>query len=131
MGDEHITERIIGCAMKVHRILGPGFLEKIYRRAMLLELHGQNLRVETEKHVAIFYNGKKVGRHHLDLLVEEKVVVELKIVEALSKAHYAQLRSYLKASNLETGLLINFAGESLDFRRIQLIPLNPPNLPSQ
>ena len=112
--------------MQVHRALGPGFEEKIYRRAMLIELPRQHLRVETEKHISIFYLGKKVGRHHLDLVVEEKVIIELKTVETLNKSHYAQLRSYLKSSGLKVGLLINFTGESLDYRRVELIPPKSP-----
>ncbi|MFH0774099.1 MAG: GxxExxY protein [bacterium] len=85
-----VTERIIQCIIKVHQTLGPGFLESIYRKAMVIELTKQDLTVETEKEVIIYYEGKEVGKHRLDILVGNKVIVELKTVEELSKAHYAQ-----------------------------------------
>lgn len=119
--DNHkLTGVILSAVIHVHQVLGPGFLEKIYRRALLIELRKRGLKVEVEKHVIINYEGQVIGRHILDLIVEDRVVIELKTVETLSKAHYAQLRSYLKASSLTAGLLINFAGERADFRRVQL-----------
>lgn len=115
---ESLTRRIIFCVIRVHQTLGPGFLEKIYRRALRIELGRQGLAVESEKPIDIQYEGEFVGRHHLDLLVEGAVIVELKTVEALSKAHYAQVRSYLKATDLSEALLVNFAAERADFRHI-------------
>ncbi len=79
----------------------------------------RGLQVETEKEVIIYYEGEEVGKHRLDILVENRVIVELKTVEDLSKAHYAQVRSYLKATNLRIGFLVNFAGHKADFRRIE------------
>ena len=79
----------------------------------------KDLPAETEKEVIIYYDGEEVGRHRLDILVENRVVVELKTVESLSKAHYAQVRSYLKATGLELGILVNFALEKADFRRVE------------
>ena len=117
-GDD-VTGRVIRCVMRVHRTLGPGFLENIYRRALLIELRKQNLETEAEKEVVVYYDGHEVGKHRLDLLIEGQLIVELKTVEALSKAHYAQVRSYLKATSLETALLVNFAGPTADFRRIE------------
>ena len=124
-GCDDLTGRVIRCIIRVHRTLGPGFLESIYRRAMLVELHKQDLETEAEKEVTVYYDGQEVGKHRLDLLVEGQLIVELKTVEALSKAHYAQVRSYLKATRLEIALLVNFARELADFRRIEA-PYNPP-----
>ena len=114
-----LTERVILCIIRVHQTLGPGFLESVYQRALLIELHKQNLAAEFEKEIVIYSDGQKVGRHCLDLLVEGRLILELKTVEALSKAHYAQVRSYLKASRLDIALLVNFATDRADFRRIQ------------
>jgi len=117
--DEGLTGKIIECIIAVHQELGPGFLESIYRRALLIEMRKKDLPAETEKEVIIYYDGEEVGRHRLDILVENRVVVELKTVESLSKAHYAQVRPYLKATGLELGILVNFAGEKADFRRVE------------
>jgi GxxExxY protein len=116
-----LTERIIGCVIEVHRALGPGFLEIIYHRALAIELHHNGLMVDCEREVRIWYRGREVGRHRLDMLVEDTVVVELKTVESLGRAHYAQLRSYLRATGLATGLLVNFSADKADFRRMQVV----------
>jgi GxxExxY protein len=115
--DDPLTERIIGLAMKVHRVLGPGFLESVYKNALLLELHAAGLRAEDEKQVAVFYEGRCVGQFAADILVEDKVILELKAVETLSKIHEVQTVNYLTATGLEIGLLINFGGERLQFKR--------------
>jgi GxxExxY protein len=117
---DEITERIINAIITVHRTLGPGFLESIYRNALMLESRKQGLEIEVEKEMTVCYDGVEVGRHRLDLVVDGQVVLELKTVEELGRAHYAQLRSYLKASGCKTGLLVNFAGDKADFRRIDL-----------
>jgi len=116
---DQLTQTIIECIIKVHRILGPGFLESIYRKALMFELQRHKLCVETEKEVAIYYEGKEVGRHRLDLMVQNRVIVELKTVEALSRAHYAQVRSYMKATGATVAILVNFAREKADFRRLE------------
>ncbi|MDH3229863.1 MAG: GxxExxY protein [Alphaproteobacteria bacterium] len=115
-----LTETIIECIIPVHRILGPGFLESVYQNALEIELRQQNLKIEKEKEVTIEYRGEIVGRHRLDLVVESSIIIELKTVEALSKAHYAQLRSYLAASGLTFGILVNFSEFKADFRRVEL-----------
>jgi GxxExxY protein len=117
--DEKLTERIIQCIIHVHKTLGPGFLESVYRNAVLVELRKHNLSTEVEKEIVVYYDHREVGRHRLDLLVEGQVILELKTVEAFSKAHYAQVRSYLKATGLQIALLINFSGFRADFRRIE------------
>ena len=116
---DKLTETIIQSIIQVHQTLGPGFLESVYRRALLLELRRRNLGVETEKEVIVYYQDEEVGRHRLDLVVENKVIVELKTVDDLSNAHYAQVRSYLKATGLPIALLVNFAKEKADFRRVE------------
>jgi GxxExxY protein len=103
----------------VHRKLGPGFLEVVYRRALLIELRKACLITETEKEFRVFYDGQEVGLHRLDLLVEGQVIIELKTVEHLGKEHYAQVRAYLKATGLRKALLVNFSKERSDFRRIE------------
>ena len=115
-----LTQTILQCIITVHQTLGPGFLEIIYHRALVIELIGHELTVETEKEIVIYYQGQEVDQHRLDILVENKVIIELKTVEELSKAHYAQLRSYLKATGVKVGLLVNFAKEKADFRRVEL-----------
>ena len=114
-----LTQTIIEGIIQVHQTLGPGFLESIYRRSMVIELTKRQLTTETEKEIYIYYDGQQVGRHRLDLLVEGSVIVELKTVEQLSRAHYAQIRSYLKATGKRVALLVNFAKEKADFRRIE------------
>jgi GxxExxY protein len=116
--DDRLTDRIIHCIIRVHQILGPGFVESVYRRALLIELRKTRLAVETEKEIVVLYGGYTVGRHRLDIVVEDKVILELKAVDSLNAAHYAQLRSYLKATGLKHGLLINFADDRADFRRV-------------
>jgi GxxExxY protein len=117
--NDPLTENIIRCIVRVHRELGPGFLEGVYRKALLVELQRVGLSVETVKEIPVFYRAHEAGRHRLELLVEGKVVVELKTVEELSRAHYAQLRSYLKAARLQVGLLVNFSKAVSDFRRVE------------
>ena len=114
-----LTERIIRCIVTVHRTLGPGFLESVYRNALLIELRKSGLNVEHECTVRVFYGGQEVGLHRLDILVEHRVIVELKTVDFLAPAHYAQVRSYLKATGLKLALLVNFSKERSDFRRIE------------
>lgn len=113
-----LTARVIRCIIRVHQRLGPGFVEKVYRRALLIELRRNDLTTETEKEVVIHYDGFEVGRHRLDLVVEGCLILELKAVDALNKVHYAQVRSYLKATGLDVALLVNFADDRADFRRI-------------
>lgn len=118
--EEELTERIIQCAIAVHQELGQGFVEKVYQNAMTLELIEHGLKVEAEKEICIYYGGRLVGKHRLDLLVTDKVIVENKAIEELTKMDYARLRSYLKAAGLRIGMLINFAKEKADFRRVEI-----------
>ena len=115
---DRLTGIIIESVIAVHRTLGSGFLESAYRNALEIELLDRSIKVEREKEIDLYYKNKPVGRHRLDLVVEEAVVLELKAVEALNKNHYAQIRAYLLASGISTGLLINFAGHKADYRRV-------------
>jgi GxxExxY protein len=112
------TYAIIGAAMEVHRELGPGFLETIYQRGMENELRRRGMPFESQRRIQIRYKGEALGEHVLDLVVERRVVVELKAVKELTDQHLAQTLSYVKAANLPLGLLINFAKRSLQHRRI-------------
>lgn len=117
--EDQLTKRVIGCVIRVHQELGPGFLESVYRRALVIELRQSGLAVQVEKEVAIYYKGELVGIHKLDLLVEDRLILELKTVEVLCRANYAQVRSYLKATGLQRALLVNFALEKADYRRVE------------
>ncbi len=119
-GLDELVYKVIGCMIEVHKRLGPGFLEKVYRKAVEIELREEGLRFESEKEISLEYRGEDVGTHRLDLFVEDELVLELKTVEALHKKHYAQVRSYLKAVGKSAGLLVNFADFQLDARRVEL-----------
>ncbi len=118
LGNRELTESVICAAIRVHRDLGPGFLESIYEEAMAVELHHLDLKFERQKPVPIFYRGHAVGEHRVDLLIEGDVVVELKAITDFEKIHFAVLRSYLKALGLTDALLINFAGTKLAVKRV-------------
>jgi GxxExxY protein len=115
---EELTSRIIACAIEVHKTLGPGFLESIYEAALTIELRRAGLYVEQQKMLPVTYRDIPIGEHRLDLLVERKVVAELKAISALEDIHFAVVRSYLKAAGLEHGLLLNFASIPLTIKRV-------------
>ncbi|PIZ95248.1 MAG: GxxExxY protein [Candidatus Magasanikbacteria bacterium CG_4_10_14_0_2_um_filter_33_14] len=116
--ESDLTRKIIGIAMKIHREIGPGFQERVYHKAMILDLEKENLTADSEKKFDILYQNKHVGTFILDLVVEGKIVVELKAISGeIPKLFYSQIISYLKASGLEIGLLINFCNDSLDIKR--------------
>jgi GxxExxY protein len=112
-----LTEKIIGCAMTVHRILGPGFLESVYQRALAHELRKADLEVECERKIQVTYDGVVVGEFSADMLVQQAILIENKAVQALVRAHEVQLVNYLTATGIETGLLLNFGAERLEFKR--------------
>jgi GxxExxY protein len=121
----HLTESVIGAAIEIHRALGPGLLESVYERAMGIELSERGIPFETQVHVPIAYKGQSAGDLRLDLLVDRRLVVELKAIDALAALHQAQVLSYLRATNLTLGLLINFNVTQL-VRGIKRISLNHP-----
>ena len=111
-----LTEKIIKAFYKVYNTLGFGFLEKVYENAMFIELRNMGLFVEKQRRIKVFYEGNVVGDYCADLAVEDKVIVELKAAEALCEDHEFQLINYLKATEIEVGLLLNF-GKKPEFRR--------------
>ena len=115
---EDITQKIIGCAMKVHSTLGSGFQEVIYQRCMQIELAKAGFTFVREFEMPIFYEEIEVGMRRVDFLVEKQVSVELKALTRLEDVHLAQGLNYLEAYNLEVGLLINFGAKSLEFKRL-------------
>jgi GxxExxY protein len=117
MKHEELTHKIIGCAYKVYKILGFGFLETVYQKAMLIELKKNDLKAETEKPLNVYYDDQVVGDYFIDLYVEDKIIVELKAVEHLSKQHEAQLVNYLNGLKKDIGLLINFGLAGVEVKR--------------
>jgi GxxExxY protein len=113
-----LTEKIIGCAMKVHRTLGNGFPEAIYQKALEIELQSVKLNHAREFEMPIYYRDHLIGKRRVDFLIEGKISVELKAVIRLENAHLAQAINYLEAYNLQIGLLINFGSRSLEFKRL-------------
>lgn len=112
-----LTETVIGCAMRVHSLLGAGFQEAIYQRSLAIELEQAGITFGREMEMPIFYKGIAVGSRRVDFLVQETVLVELKALHELTPTHYAQIINYLEAYRLEVGLLINFGEPSLKFKR--------------
>jgi GxxExxY protein len=117
---KELTFELIGAAMEVHRVLGPGFLEQAYQKALERELSLRKVTYAPQQHIQVCYKDIIVSDYYLDLVVEEKVVLELKAVTQLASVHEAQLISYLRASSLKVGLLFNFGEESLRHKRIAL-----------
>jgi len=117
MKHEEITHEILKLAFKVHKTLGFGFLEKVYQNALVIELEKSGLKVTAERPINVHYDGKVVGEYIADLIVEDKVIVELKATEELSKKFEVQLVNYLTATGLEVGLLLNFNKERLQYKR--------------
>ena len=116
--DSELTRSIIGCAMRVHSRLGCGFLEIIYQRSLGIELTKTGIKFITEYEMPIYYEMERVGTRRVDLLVEDRIAVELKAITALEEIHLAQAKNYLEAYKLRVGLLINFGSTSLEFKRL-------------
>ena len=116
--NKEITEEVIGSAFEVHKVLGYGFLEKVYQKAMQVELKGRGLKSELEKPVKVIFKNHVIGDYFADLLVEEKVIVELKVSEKYNPKDEAQLINELKATKIRVGLLINFGREKVEFKRL-------------
>ncbi len=112
-----ITEQVIAAAIQVHRELGPGFLESIYEEALAVEFALTGIQFIRQHPVPLFYRDHQIGEHRLDFLVEGKIIVELKAISELQDVHFAVGRSYLKATNVQDGLLLNFATAPLTIKR--------------
>jgi len=115
-----LTYKINGAIFEVNRELGPGFLEKVYENALIIELRERGLKAESQKAIEVKYKGRPVGEYFADIVVEESVVIELKSVEAIQKVHEAQLLNYLKATGYKIGLLINFKYPKAEIKRFVL-----------
>jgi GxxExxY protein len=113
---KNITDKIIKCFYEVYNILGYGFLEKVYESSLYNELISCELSCERQKKIDVFYKGKLVGEYYADIIAEQKVIIELKAAEAICEEHEFQLINYLKATNIEVGLLLNF-GKKPEIRR--------------
>ncbi len=113
-----LSGAVISAAIEVHKRLGPGFLETVYEQALKKELGKRDIQFESQKPVEILYDGEVVGNHILDLLVGGYIVVELKAIKGLDDIHFAQVRSYLRATGAKVGLLLNFNSETLTIKRI-------------
>lgn len=117
---KELTAKIIQAFFEVHNTLGPGYLESIYQNALKIELERIGLQCMTERVVEIFYRNKKVGEHRIDLVVNGKVIIELKAVSGFHPVHQAQVISYLKATGLRVALLVNFGKDKVVYKRFVL-----------
>ncbi|MFZ4764136.1 MAG: GxxExxY protein [Roseimicrobium sp.] len=115
--DFDLAGKVIGCAMKVHRALGPRFLEVVYKNALCVELRPQGIAFTTEEPIKVRYAGVEVGSYFADVLVEGQLIVELKAVDKLLVIHEVQVVNYHTATGIDDGLLLNFGSRSLDYRR--------------
>ncbi len=113
-----LTEKIIGTAFEVYKILGYGFLEKIYKKSLIYELKLKNIQTEEEYPIRVKYKNKIVGDYFADLFIEKKVIIEIKTEEYYNKIHEAQLLNYLKATGVRIGLLLNFGRMKCEFKRL-------------
>lgn len=117
--DDKLTEKIIGCCYDIHRALGPGFTEKIYHRALIISLNKAGLQCDTEKQFDVLFEGEKVGKSIVDLVVDASVIVELKAITGkMPPVFRSQVLSYLRASGIKVGLLINFGNSSCEIKRL-------------
>ena len=117
---EELSGRILAAAVDVHKALGAGFVEPIYQKAMEVALQHRGIPYERQKEVEVFFEDVSVGLQRLDLVVDERIILELKAVKALEDIHFAQLRSYLRATGLRVGLLLNFNAPMLIVKRVVL-----------
>jgi len=115
-----ITYAINGAVFEVNKVLGPGFLEKVYENALLIELKTRGIKAESQVPIKVSYKENIVGEYLADILVENKVIVELKTVETLDKVHEAQLLNYLKATGIRVGILVNFRHPKAEIKRMVL-----------
>lgn len=114
-----LTSDILGCCFEVMKELGPGFLERVYKNALLIAMRQKGLQVEVEHPYEVVFRGKVIGRYSADLVVSQTVIVELKCCDSLIREHQAQLFNYLKVSRLPIGLLVNFRRRKLEWKRLQ------------
>jgi GxxExxY protein len=117
MDINELTYQINGAIFEVNRVLGAGFLEKVYENALLIELIARGLKAENQIPIKVQYKGKEVGEYYADIVVENQVILELKALDSLQKIHEAQLLNYLKATGYKIGLLVNFTHPKAEIKR--------------
>ena len=117
MDIEHLTYQIRGAVFEVNRVLGAGFLEKVYERALLLELIDRGLKAESQMPINVKYKNQNVGEYFADIVVDDQVLLELKAIDSLQKIHEAQILNYLKATGYKIGFLINFTHPKAEIKR--------------
>ena len=113
-----LSYRVMNAVFEVHNQLGPGFTEKIYERALTVEFEKRNIAYETQKQIEVVYKGEKLGLYRLDMLIEGKIILELKATSALNDLFKQQLLSYLRATQLRLGILVNFGAKRVEYIRI-------------
>ena len=113
-----LTDQIVSCAYQVGRVLGPGFLEKVYEKALTIELFQAGLKIETQKQIHVHYKEHVIGEYFADMVVEDEIIIELKATKAIESIHFAQCQNYLKATGMKLGLVINFGEEKVKIRRV-------------
>jgi len=118
--DFEISRKVIGCAMRVHRVLGCGFLESVYENALAIELGSHGIPFQSQVKLQVQYQDVVIGKFYADLVVENKLLLELKALKSLDGTCESQLINYLKAAKIQTGLLINFGSKSLQFKRMTI-----------
>lgn len=121
-GNTELTERIIGCAIEVHRVLGPGLPEAVCETALCIELKAQGILFKRQVGVPIYYKGQLLSEHRPDLIVSDEIVVEVKSIERIAEVHVAQVRTYLRITSLKVGLIMNFNSATMraGIRRVVL-----------
>ena len=113
-----LAELIVSCAYKVGRILGSGFLEKVYENALAIELKSCGLNIESQKPIKVYYEDQIVGEYFADIIINDDIILELKAIKTIENIHFAQCQNYLKATGKKLGLLINFGGDQVKVRRV-------------
>jgi GxxExxY protein len=117
---KELSYKIIGIAMEVHRELGYGFLEKVYENAMVVLCEENNIKIEQQKELRVKFHGKEIGHYIPDLIVDDKIIVELKVAIGIKDIHKAQTANYLKVTGIKLGIIINFGKEKLEYERVVL-----------
>jgi GxxExxY protein len=115
---EELSSQVIGAAIEVHKALKAGYSENIYHKALEIELAMKGVNFESEKDIKVWYKGEKIGDYKIDLLIDNKIVIELKVVENFCDAYVSQVLSYLKATQVPVGLLLNFSKSKLEIKRV-------------
>ncbi len=119
-----LSYKIVGCAMEVHNKLGFGFMEKVYENALIIEFMNKKIDSKQQVPIKVIYKGETIGEYIADILIENKIIIELKTCESISNAHRSQIINYLKATGLKLGLLINFGTKNLEYERFVNIESN-------